>query len=106
MFDRPVPGRGDRGQAMPLVLAVVALAVVVLLALVPLARATRQRAQANTAADAAALAGAAEGEDAAREVAEANGARLTDWHAEGSDVWVRVALGDATAQAKAHRDQG
>ena len=42
-----------------------------------------ERAQARTAADAAALAGAAEGEDAAREVAAANGAALIAWRADG-----------------------
>lgn len=94
----------ESGQAMPLVLGVVALAVVVLLALVPLARGTAQRARAVTAADAAALAGAAEGEDAARLVAADNGGRLVAWRAEGADVWVTVVVGDARAQAKAHRD--
>jgi hypothetical protein len=93
----------DAGQAVPLVLAVVALAVVVLLALAPLAEGTAQRAQARAAADAAALAGAAEGEQAAREVAAANGAQLTDWWAAGTDVWVAVVLGDAHAVAKARR---
>jgi hypothetical protein len=96
-------GRRDRGQAMPLVLGVIAVAVVVLLALVPLAEGAGQRAQARSAADAAALAGAAEGEAAAREVAAANGATLTDWRAAGTDVWVAVQLGDATAVAKARR---
>lgn len=95
--------RGEAGQAVPLVLAVIALAVVVLLALAPLARGAAQRAQARAAADAAALAGAAEGEQAAREVAEANGATLTDWRAAGTDVWVAVELGDARAVAKARR---
>ena len=93
----------DDGQAVPLVLAAVALAVVVLLALVPLAQAAGSRAQARTAADAAALAGAGEGEHSAREVAEANGARLTAWRAEGDEVWVEVRVGDARAVAKARR---
>jgi hypothetical protein len=93
----------ENGQAVPLVLAAVALAVVVLLALVPLAQAAGHRAQARTAADAAALAGAAEGEDSAREVAEANGAHLTGWRAEGDEVWVEVRVGDARAVAKARR---
>ncbi len=70
----------------------------------PLAQAARERAAARTAADAAALAGAAEGEAAAREVAAANGAHLLWWRAEGLDVWVAVALGDAQAVAKAHRE--
>lgn len=98
------PSASERGQAMPLVLGVVALAVVVLLALVPLAQGTAQRARAVTAADAAALAGAAEGEAAARRVAADNGGRLVAWRAEGSDVWVTVVVGDARARAKARRD--
>lgn len=97
-------GRRDDGQAMPLVLAVVALAVVVVLALVPLARGVDDRARAQSAADAAALAGVAEGEEAAREVAAANGAELLGWWAEAEAVWVRVRVGDASAQAKAERD--
>jgi hypothetical protein len=96
-------GRDERGQAVPLALAVVAVAVVVLLALVPLGEAATERAQARTAADAAALAGAAEGEDAARDVAEANGGELTSWRAEGRDVWVEVRVGAARAAAKTRR---
>ncbi len=105
MERRVVRGSREAGQAVPLVLAVIVLAVVVLLALVPLAQGTQQRAAARTAADAAALAGAAEGEDAAREVAEANGADLVSWRAEGVDVWVEVTLGEARAVAKARRDR-
>jgi hypothetical protein len=62
-----------------------------------------QSAQARTAADAAALAGAADGEAAARAVAEANGAELVSWRASGHDVWVGVVVGDAKAVAKARR---
>lgn len=102
-MDLHATGRRDAGQAVPLLLGVVALAVVVLLALVPLAEGVAQRTQARTAADAAALAGAAEGEAAAREVAAANGATLTDWRAAGPDVWVAVTVGDAQAFAKARR---
>jgi hypothetical protein len=97
------PARRDAGQAMPLVLAVLALAVVVLLALVPLAQGATERAQARTAADAAALAGAAEGQEVAREVAAANGAELVSWHSAGVDVWVEVTVGDAGAVARARR---
>ena len=95
---------GDEGQAVPLVLAVVALAIVVLLALVPLGQAAAGKARARAAADAAALAGAAEGEDAAREVAAANGAVLRAWEAQGDEVWVLVEVGGARAAAKARRD--
>ncbi len=94
----------DRGQAVPLVVGLLAVAIVVLLALVPLSRAAQQRAAARSAADAAALAGAAEGERSAREVATANGAELVSWRAEGRDVWVVVTLGDARAEAKARRE--
>lgn len=96
-------GSQDRGQVMPLMLAVVALAAVVLMALVPLAQAAGERSRARTAADAAALAGAAEGEAAARDIAAANGAEVVGWRAEGTDVWVEVVLGDARARARARR---
>jgi len=105
MRGAPERCRGERGQVAPLVLALVAVAVVILLALVPLARAAQQRTAARSAADAAALAGAAEGEAAARAVAAANGAELVGWHAGGLDVWVVVTLGEARAEAKAHRDR-
>ena len=95
----------ERGQAMPIVLGLMAVAVVVLLALVPVAEAAQQRAAARNAADAAALAGAAEGEAAAREVAADNGAELVRWRARGLDVWVVVVLGDARAEAKARRER-
>lgn len=95
--------RSERGQSSMLVIGVVAVAVAMLLALVPLARGAQQRAQARTAADAAALAGAAEGETSAREVAAANGGRLVGWKAAGTDVWVAVEVGDARAVAKARR---
>lgn len=85
-------------------LGVLALAIAVLVAMVPLAHGAIERSRAQTAADAAALAGAAEGEEAAREVAEANGASVVTWRAAGDDVWVEVRVGKARAVAKAHRD--
>jgi hypothetical protein len=84
-------------------LGVIAVALALVLALVPLAQAAAERARARTAADAAALAGAAEGEDAAREVATANGATIVAWRSEGTDVWLEVELGDARARARARR---
>ncbi|MGK2947943.1 MAG: pilus assembly protein TadG-related protein [Acidimicrobiales bacterium] len=95
--------RDERGQTVPLVLAVMVVAVVMVLALIPLARAAQQRAAAQTAADAAALAGAAEGEEVARQVAAANGGQLVRWEAVGLEVWVQVEVGEATARAKARR---
>src|SRR5687768_9752706 len=98
-------GGDDRGQAVPIVLGLMAVAVVAALALLPLVEAAQQRTAARNAADAAALAGAAEGEDAARAVAVANGAELVRWRVHGLDVWVEVTVGDARAAAKAHRDR-
>jgi outer membrane lipoprotein SlyB len=94
----------ERGQAVPIVLGLMAVAVVVVLALLPLAEAVRERAAARNAADAAALAGAAEGEAAARQVAAENGSELVRWRADGLDVWVVVTLGDARAEARARRE--
>lgn len=99
----PIRCRGDRAQAVPLALGLVAFAIVVMLALGPLARGTSDRARARAAADAAALAGAAAGEAEAREIAADNGAELTSWWAAGADVWVEVRVGDARAVAKARR---
>ncbi len=79
-------------------LAVVAVALV---ALVPFGVAIADRARARTAADAAALAGAAEGEDAARDVAEANGGELLHIETNGDEVRVRVRFGDVDAYARA-----
>ena len=97
--------RDERGQAVPLVLGLMVVAVVVALALLPLIGAAHERASARNAADAAALAGAAEGEEAAREVAARNGAALVSWRARGTDVWVVVTLGEARAEAKARREE-
>ncbi len=61
-------------------------------------------ARARTAADAAALAGAADGRSAADRLAAANGGRVTSYRAEGDDVVVAVVVGEATARARASRD--
>jgi len=93
----------QRGQVTP-VLAVAVL--VMALAAVGVARvglAAADRARARTAADAAALAGAADGEDAARDVAERNGAGLVSYREDGSDVVVVVRFDRAEATARARR---
>lgn len=95
---------GEQGQALPLLMGLLAVAVVAILALGPLIGAASDKSRASTAADAAALAGAAEGEDAARAMAEANGGRLVHYVAEGRQVWVSVEVGDAEAVAKAERE--
>jgi len=58
-------------------------------------------AQARTAADAAALAGAASGEREARELAEANGGEVVEYSRIGQTVVVVVRVGPATHEARA-----
>lgn len=98
-------GRGfaaaDSGQVIPLAAALMVLVITALVALVPAGEVLADRARASTAADAAALAGAAEGEDAARALAEANGAELVEFRQEGEEVLVRARVGDVEASARA-----
>jgi hypothetical protein len=95
--------RSDRGQATPLWAVVLVLAGLLLVPTGLLIRATVERAEARSAADAAALAGALEGEAAARSVAEANGAELIEYRALGDLVEVTVVVGDRRATARAER---
>jgi hypothetical protein len=94
-------GRGDRGQAVPLVIAVVALAALAVVALGRFAVGTVDAARARTAADAAALAGAAEGRGAAASAGADNGGTLESFVSAGDDVIVRVRVGRAVAEARA-----
>jgi hypothetical protein len=99
--------RVERGQVLPLVAVVVLLAGASTVAIGRLAGAAVSRARARTAADAAALAGAAEDEGSARAMAAANDGELLSLHELGpSDVEVVVRVGDATAQARARRERG
>lgn len=91
----------DRGQATPLALAMVVIVLAALIGLVPVGRVLADRAHARTAADAAALAGAVDGEEAARTLAESNGADLLSFEQRGSEVVVRVQVGGADAYARA-----
>jgi hypothetical protein len=93
--------RSDRGQAV-LVLAVVV--VVVALVAIGFARAADvvlDRQQAQTAADAAALAGLQGGRSAAARLAAANGAVLVSFVEAGSMVTVVVSRGEVRARARA-----
>jgi hypothetical protein len=94
-------GTGDRGQAVPLVIAAVALAAVGLVALGRLAAGTVDAARARTAADAAALAGAIDGRGAAAAAATENGATLVSFAVAGDEVTVEVQVGRAVAAARA-----
>jgi len=93
----------DRGQAVPLLVFAVGLTAVMVLGLAHMGRVVADRARARTAADAAALAGAAEGERAARAVAGANGGEVTSYGTKGDEVLVEVAVGGVEAFGRARR---
>ena len=95
--------RADSGQLAPLYAVIVLVAGGAMVLLVHLGVLAVHRAQARTAADAAALAGAADGRLAAEAVAQANGAVLESFFALGSDVEVRVRVGSTHATARARR---
>jgi len=91
----------DAGQATPFVvlLVVVALAAVVLLA--RLGGLAVDRAEARTAADAAAMAVILDGESAARAAADANGGVVESVTWFGPEVEVTVRVGGARATSRA-----
>jgi len=88
---------------LPLLAVALVVAGVLAVGITRTAAVAADRAHAQTAADAAALAGAAEGRAAARDLAERNGARLVTYRQNGSEVEVVVQLGVATARARAAR---
>jgi hypothetical protein len=94
-------GEADQGQATPLAVAMMALVLVAMVGLVPVGHVLADRAAARTAADAAALAGAVEGEEAARALADRSGASLLSFRRDGDEVVVRVRVGGADAYARA-----
>ena len=98
-----VDGR-QRGSALPLMAAAVLLVGLVAVGVGRLGAAASERAAARTAADASALAGAAEGAGSARELAAANGGQLVEYRREGDDTRVVVRVGRARAVARARRD--
>jgi hypothetical protein len=93
--------RHESGQVLPLVaLLVVALGGAAVFT-VRLGSLAAERARASAAADAAALAGAVEGHEAAERLARANGGRLVAYRETGGDTEVRVGVGRAAATARA-----
>ena len=98
--------RGERGSAVPLIALVILAAGGAIVLLGRLGGAAVDRAAARTAADAAALAGAAEGPDVARSVAAANGGQVVSYRQLGLDTEVRVRAGRAVAVARAQRQAG
>jgi shikimate kinase len=99
MRDRRV--RSDRGQAVPLVAALVAVAGVLALGTGELSRDVVDAGRARSAADAAALAGVDGGQPASVALAASNGATIVGWERVGGDVVVTVRVGEATATARA-----
>ena len=95
--------RRERGQAVPLLAATVAVTGLALVGLATLGRAAVSAARARAAADAAALAGVVDGEPGARRLAAANGAALVSFTraGDGGDVVVVVRVGRAVATARA-----
>lgn len=93
---------GERGQVTPFVALLVLAAGGLCIGLGRLGSDAVDAGRARTAADAAALAGAAGGEDAARSIAEANAGDLVSFdRLDGGEVEVRVRVGRATAVARA-----
>jgi hypothetical protein len=91
----------ERGQVVPLMLVVLVLAAVAGVVVAQVAAASIERGHAQMAADAAALAGAAEGRPTAEALAEANGAELSGYVERGVAVEVDVRFRRASARATA-----
>lgn len=96
----------ERGSVLPLLALGLALVLVAGLFLVGLAGAAVERAKAQTAADAAALAGAVEGRQAAAELARRNGGELVELRVAGDETIVRVRVGETVAEARAAVELG
>lgn len=93
--------RWQWGQALPLLCVVLALAGAGLVLTATIGKAAIDRSRARTAADAAALAGAADGRQAAIDAAGANGGTVVRFEVAGRDALVEVRVGDARATARA-----
>ena len=92
----------DRGSMLVLVVFVsLAITAAVLFALMPVLVDLTLRQQAQSAADAAALAGVTGGRTAAASIAAANDGTLVSWSREGPDVTVEVRVGDQVVMARA-----
>lgn len=91
----------DAGQVAPLMVLALVVTGLACLGLGRFGRGAVDAAGARTAADAAALGGAAGGEADARALARANGGQLVGFERAGADVRVRVRLGAAVVSARA-----
>ena len=91
----------ERGQLAPLIALLALAAGLACVGLGRFASAAVDAAQARTAADAAALAGARDDDAMVRNIAARNGAVVTSIERVGRDVRVRVRVGAQTASARA-----
>jgi uncharacterized membrane protein len=91
----------ERGSILPLGAVVMAAAVLMVLMVIELGTRAVDRAEAQTAADMAALAAVFEGRSGAVDLARRNGATLIGYRDDGRVVWVEVAIGEARARARA-----
>lgn len=97
--------RRQSGQIIPtMVVAVLVVLVIALLVLVRVGRQVDDRARAQSAADAVALAGARDGEGSAGSIAAANHAVLESFVGRGVEVEVIVRVGRSRATARARRE--
>ncbi len=94
---------GQRGAALPLVALVLACLLVMTGIVIGVSVRVVDRAEAQSAADAAALAGVAEGRTAAERLATANGGVLIEFEAGDNEVRVMVEVDGRRAEARAER---
>ena len=94
-------GVRQRGSVLPLIALVVVMVGMCGMVLGRLGANAVEAGRARTAADAAALAGAAEGVGAARALARANGGELVSFEEDGGAFVARVEVGEAVASARA-----
>jgi hypothetical protein len=98
--------RGEKGSTVPFLALLVLAAGGAIVLLGRIGGTAVDRASARTAADAAALAGAADGRGAAASVAAADGGHIESYRELGVETEVRVSVGHATALARARRESG
>jgi outer membrane lipoprotein SlyB len=98
-WSRRHPSSSEGGSVTVFAAAVLTVLGLTTFFVLRLAAATTERARAQAAADASALAGAADGRDAAVHLASRNGATLEVYREVGNDVTVVVSVGQATATA-------
>lgn len=94
----------ERGSVVPLVSIAMVVVVASIWVLIELVGRAVMAADAQTAADMAALAGVFEGRDGAEDLAAENGADLVDYWSTGVVIHVVVELGTARAEAAAVYD--